>query len=207
MTRLIPIALLVTFSVLVGGCGGRGALSVSNPFIESVTGGASAGPGSGLWGDTTWDPAGNHLGCIPARRYALAIGVHNNTKHDVTIAGVDGSQPLARVMERVAVQARLMPLLPKNNYLEVAGLGNWSPSATMPLVVPAGRDAWLQLNFLMRDCSLIDPHDSVTLNNSVRISYTANRKAGRQEIRTVPTILMRASHADAVRYHRHPYAG
>ncbi len=165
--------------VVVSGCGG-GAKTVQRPFVGG--GGVSSGPGSGLWGDGSSGPSGEHIGCIRGRRYAILITVHNRTKRTITLLGAGGPQPLPEVIERVAVQVRLAPPPPKGD-LAVTGLRSWSGQNSSPVAIPPGRDGWVQSNFLMRNCALLRGREPLTVNRSITLRYNAGGAKGAQVVR------------------------
>jgi hypothetical protein len=106
--------------------------------------------------------------CIPRRRLAVLITVHNRTSRTVTLLGAGGPEPLPGVIVRAAVQVRLAPPAPKGD-LEVIGLRGWSQRRAEPVAIPPGRDGWVQSNFLMRNCALVSR--SVTVNRAITLRY------------------------------------
>jgi len=122
-----------------------------------------------------------HLGCISGRHFALDVTVRNRTTSTATILGGGGDQPLAKVMKRVAVQVRLASPPPKGDAF-VTGLRAWSQQASESVAIPPGRDAWVQSNFLMRNCSLLHPGQHMTLNRGITLSYGTNGAAHKQRI-------------------------
>ena len=152
--------------------------------------GMSSGPGSGLWGDTYSGPSGDHIGCMPGRRYALAVTLHNRSQSAVTITDVRGSEPAPRIIRRVAVQLRLAPPPPNNNQQgdltsggAAAGrLMPWSRSPLVPIVIPPGRSAVVQSNFLMRACRLLRHGQTITANHAISVAYTVGQQTGRQTV-------------------------
>ena len=178
------------------------------PFAYDAASGTDSGPVSGLWGDGSSGPSGIELGCIPGRRYGMAIVVHNQTEQAVTILRVGGVQRHVRVIKRVAVQAR--PKQPENGEARSdIGLRSWSRTSGQPLTVPAGSDAWLQLNFLMGRCSLINPSGQLVVSDRLAITYQDSSGATDQEQtpRVQRLILTRASKAAITAYRRNPEAG
>jgi hypothetical protein len=111
-----------------------------------------------------------HIGCIDGRRFAVLITVHNRTPGTVTLLGGDGRQVSSDVVDRVAVQVRLAPPPPKGDLLQ-AGLRSWSGQMSAPAAIPAGRDAWVQSNFLMRRCSSLGGHAALTVNRTITLTY------------------------------------
>jgi hypothetical protein len=167
------LTLAVAALVLASGCG-EGNQSAKRPFV--ARGGVESGPGSRLWGDTYSGPSGNHVGCIRGRKLAVLITVRNRTKRRVTLLGGAGPQPSSAVIERVAVQVRLAP--PPKGDLALIGLRSWNPRNSSPVAVPPGRGAWVQSNFLMRDCSLLSLLEPLTLNRSTTLTYDVDGAAG-----------------------------
>ncbi len=164
--RLVVLAVLL---VALAGCGSN-ARAPKSPFLAG--GGVESGPGSGLWGDTYSGPDGNHVGCIRGRRLAELITVHNRTKKAITLLGGGGPQSSAGVIERVAVQVRLAAPPTTGDFAEI-GLRGWSAHDSAAAVIPPGRDAWVQSNFLMRDCSQLAPFQPLTANRSITLRYRA----------------------------------
>jgi hypothetical protein len=150
------------------------------PFVAGA--GVESGPSSGLWGDTSAGPHGMQIGCISGRRLTVVTTVHNRAKRTVTLLGAGGPQLFPRVIERVAIQVRLAPPERPNGRALVIGMRPWNPRNSPPVAVPPGRDAWLQSNFLMRNCKLLRSIEPVTVNRSTTLSYRADRVAGRQII-------------------------
>ena len=173
----IALTLLVIAGI-ASGCD-ESAHVVQNPFEPGN--GVESGPGSKLWGDTYSGPQGNHVGCIQGRHLAVLITVHNRTNRTVTLRGGDGPQPFVSVIERVAVQVRRAPPPPKGSNF-VSGLRPWSPWPSSSVPIPRGRDAWVQLNFLMRNCAVLQSFEPVTVNRSITLSYSADGAEGTQAI-------------------------
>jgi hypothetical protein len=76
------------------------------------------------------------------------------------------------VIERVAVQVRLAPLPPKGD-LAVIGLRSWIGRNSSPVAIPAGRDGWVQSNFLMREGSLLRGREPALVNRNTTVKYSA----------------------------------
>ena len=174
---LLGVAALAGLMV-VDGCG-AGAQAVKRPFV--ARGGVSSGPSSGLWGDGSSGPSGEHIGCIRGRKFAVLITVHNRLKRTITLLGGGGPQPFGDVIERVAVQVRLAPPPPKGD-MAVAGLRSWIGRNSSPVAIPAGRDGWVQSNFLMRNCSLLRRREPVMVNRSTTLKYSAGGSDGTQVV-------------------------
>jgi hypothetical protein len=171
MNLLLVLAAAAVLTV-VSGCG-AGTQPVKSPFSASP--GVEDGPGSGLWGDKSSGPRGMQIGCIRGRRFAVLITVHNHTRQTITLLGAVATQHLPEVIERVAVQVRLAPPPPKGD-LAVIGLRFWNPRNSSPAAIPAGRDGWVQSNFLMRNCARLRPTEPVTVNRSITLNYSAGMK-------------------------------
>jgi hypothetical protein len=176
------VALGVVLAGVLAGCslGGAAASRVAvAPF--TVHGGSESGPGSGLWGDTSSGPTGDHVGCLPGRHYALAVTLRNHSASTVTITGVRGSEPVPRIIRRVGVQLRLAPQTSASEQFAAGGgLKSWSRSRLVPLAVPPRRSAVVQSNFLMQRCSQLPPHQALTVNRSIVVAYEAGQIAGHQ---------------------------
>jgi hypothetical protein len=179
----LPYAAILTLALaapllLVGGCGAGNKL-IKRPFAARA--GIESGPGSRLWGDTSSGPSGSRVGCIRGRKLAVLITVHNRTKRRVMLLGGGGPQPSSAVIERVAVQVRLASPPPKGD-LAVIGLRSWNPRNSSPVSIPPARDAWVQSNFLMRDCSLLSLLEPLTVNRSTSLTYRLDGAEGEQVV-------------------------
>jgi len=145
------------------------------------------------------------LGCIPNRRFAMAVPIHNQSDQSITILTVGGSQPHPRIVRRMAIQAWPDP----QDNRPFALVHKWSRTPGRPLVVPADTDAWLQLNFLMRRCNLIKRGAHVPVSDILSISY--QDEAGMQGVQAtppiVPLILTRASKDAIDSYRANPSPG
>jgi hypothetical protein len=175
-----PFACLAAALLVMALCG-CGAASPDLKNALAAGGGEESGPSSGLWGDTGSGPKGMSIGCIHGRRFAVLITVHNKTDRTLSLVGATGSHGLPGVIDRVAVQVRLAPPPPKGD-LVVTGLRSWNARNSPPAVIPPGRDGWVQSNFLMRNCALLDGHGPVTLNRSATLIYKAGATTYRQVV-------------------------
>jgi hypothetical protein len=164
--------------LLVAGCGATRHVSGA-PFVAE--GGESSGPSSGLWGDSGSGPSGMHVGCIDGRRFAVLITVRNRSKREVTLQAAGGSEDVARVLRRAAVQVHLAPPPPTGD-LAVTGLRGWNGQDSRPAAIPAGREAWVQSNFLMGDCRSLRPGERVIANRSTMLAYRVGGSAGSQVV-------------------------
>jgi len=178
-----PVAIVAgaaaLLAILGNGCGGS-KQTVNAPF--AVEGGVASGPGSGLWGDGSSGPSGMHVGCIRGRRLALVITVRNRTKHEIMLLGGGGAQRFHDVIERVAVQVRLASPPPTGDAIGDPGLRRWSRRSSLALPIPAGRRAWVQSNFLMRNCSALRRGEVLTVNRSIALSYRAAGSSDTQAV-------------------------
>lgn len=153
---------------------------VTAPF--AVDGGVASGPTSGLWGDGSSGPAGMEVGCINGRRLAVLITVRNRTSRTITLVGGGGAQRFSDVIERVAVQVRLAPPPPPGDAVGDSGLRSWSGRNSPSVAIPAGRRAWVQSDFLMRNCGSLRRDDAVTVDRSITLSYRAGGRNGMQVV-------------------------
>src|SRR5262249_36728185 len=147
----------------VAGCGDS-SHRMSPPFVAD--GGFAAGPGSGLWGDTTSGPDGDHLGCLAGRHYAHAVTFRNQLNEAVTLTGAYGADTAPRIIHLVAVQFRLAPPPPKGDLL-VSNLRRWSAAPAAPVTIPPGRSAAVQSNFLMRHCDELAHNRKLVVDGSL----------------------------------------
>jgi hypothetical protein len=157
---------------------------IVKPFVAGV--GLEAGPGSGLWGDLSSGPDGMQIGCIRGRRFAILIGVRNRTRHTVRLLGSSAprllgaaGQGLSRVIESVAAQVTLAPPPPKGDVF-VSGLRAWSSHDSSSVAIPARREGWVQLSFLMRNCNLLRKLESTTVNRRITLGYSVGAVKGTQ---------------------------
>lgn len=173
--RRVALALVV---IVGSGCGAS-TQTIAAPFAAG--GGTSSGPGSGLWGDGSSGPTGMHLGCIDGRRFAVLITVHNRTRRTISLLGGGGPQRSPDVIKRVAVQVRLAPPPPEGD-VAVSGLRPWNSRNSAPATIPAGRDAWVQSNFLMRNCTSLRTGEALTVNRGITLSYRAGGGQGTEAV-------------------------
>jgi len=122
-----------------------------------------------------------HIGCIKGRRFAVLVTVQNATKRTVTLLGGGGPQASRDVFQRVAVQVRLAPS-PNEGGLFQPGLRSWIGRNSPPVAIPAGRDAWVQSNFLMRNCGTLRRNEATTVNRSITLTYRAGGSTRTQRI-------------------------
>ena len=172
-----PLPLLAAAILATGlsGCADDGTSSIKQPFTSD--GSLENGPTSSLWGDTSSWPQGSSIGCIRGRHFAVLITVHNQTRKSIALLGAAGAQSFRDVIERVAVQVRLAPP-PSTGPFAVTGLKSWSPRSSPPVLIPPGRDAWVQSNYSMRNCAHLRGSEPATINRSTTLIYRAD--AGRQ---------------------------
>jgi hypothetical protein len=153
-----------------------GGAQTVKPFVAGT--GTESGPSSRLWGDGSSGPEGMNIGCIRGRRFAILIGVRNRTKRSTTLLGAV-TQGLPRVIESVAAQVALAPPPPKGDVF-VSGLRAWNPHDSSSVAIPAAREAWVQLNFLMRNCNLLRKREPVTVNRGSRWPTALEARRGRR---------------------------
>jgi hypothetical protein len=178
MSQVRAVTAALALVVVVGsGCGSSDP-AVRAPF--AADGGTSSGPSSGLWGDGSSGPKGMQIGCIDGRRFAVLITVRNRTRRTITLLGGGGSQRSPDVITRAAVQVRLAPS-PKEG-LHQPGLRAWIGENSSPVAVPGDRSAWVQSNFLMRNCRSLTRGESLTVKPSITLSYDADGSRRTQTI-------------------------
>src|ERR1051326_1433176 len=181
MSAKLRVPSLAAAAILLLGAGGCGDPSPrsSQPFVAN--GGIAAGPGSGLWGDTTSGPDGDHLGCLAGRHYAQAVTFRNRSDEAVRLTGAHGADPAPRIIDRVAVQLRLAPPSPKGDLI-VTNLRRWSAAPAVPVAIPPGRTGVVQSNFLMRHCDELARDRALIVGGSLVLSFRTSGHAGRQEV-------------------------
>jgi hypothetical protein len=201
-TLALSASLLLALTAL-----GSSRAAVPAPFAYSQASGFDGGPMSGNWDDGGSGPKGIHLGCIPARHYAMAVPIDNQAGQTITILSVGGTQPHPRIIRRVAVQAWPKPA--QNGGMLQIGLHQWSRTPGNALAVPADATAWLQLNFLMDRCALIKRGAHIPISDTLTITYQdATGAQGHQTIPPMlPIILTRASKDAITNYKANPSAG
>jgi hypothetical protein len=178
MIRRAGVGLALVVIVVGGGCG-RTTETVDAPFVATRS--TEGGPGSGLWGDGSSGPTGMHLGCIEGRRFAVLVTARNRTKRTITVLEGGGPQRFTDVIERVAVQVRLAPPPPQGDLVQ-PGLRPWIGWNSPPVAIPAGRDVWVQSNFLMRNCGSLRQKEALTVNRSITLTYRAGGSKGAQAV-------------------------
>lgn len=169
--------------IAVAHTGPAGVARAAAPF--DGPGGTETGPESGLWGDTGSGPSGDHIGCMPGRRFTQVVTLRNRSPYSVTITGATGPVPDPRVMRRVGVQLRLAPQSSDESLgdaLEPENLRPWSTSPAGPVAIPPGRSAVVQSDFLMSRCTELRPHRTLTYNRSIVVTYRLQGRAGRQKV-------------------------
>lgn len=160
----------------------------SGPFV--LNGGFIGGGESGLSGDGGSGPKGTSLGCINHRHYSQAFGIQNRSHAPVTLVGANGANPSPRIIDLVAVQLRLSP--PQRRPSTIPNLGgggmdlvyrHWSAAPTRTVVLPPGRIATVQSNYLMRHCSGLASGRKVVVPGSLVLHY---RASGRVHQKLIP---------------------
>jgi hypothetical protein len=188
--RPISHILLVTAPLLAltVGCGGSSSdkaaaqtfQKAAAPFAAPID--FEGGPGSGLWGDTASGPSGARLGCLPGRRYAVAVTLPNRSSSTVTITGVGGAQPAPAIIRRIAVQVRLAPPSPTGDAVGSPALGAWSAASLVPVAIPPRKRAVVQSNFLMGRCGDLGRRQALIVNRAIVVAYRIGKHTGRQTI-------------------------
>jgi hypothetical protein len=152
------------------------------PFV--LNGGSVGGGESGLFGDGASGRQGTTLGCIEGRHYSEAFGIQNRSHAPVTLIRAHGASPAPGIVDRVAVQFRLSPpyhpseLAPGDLVYR-----HWSDAPTSPLVLPPGRIATVQSNFVFRHCGQLASGRSITVPGSLVLGY---RTYGHRHRKTIP---------------------
>jgi hypothetical protein len=185
---------------------------VAGPFVS--IGGVAAGPGSGLWGDGDFGPDKVELGCIPRRRYPLAIVEKNRSGAAVRIVAAEMRLAAPGALRPLAIQVRLMPPLPPPPNRRtlgpppIVGLRGWSSAPMKPLLVPAGRAVSIQVDFVMGDCAHVRKHQRIAGSDTIRLTYVSSGVTGHQTMRThAVVVLSPTTPAQAAHYYAHPGAG
>ena len=184
MMTVMYRAILVLAALLVSvasGCGSAGSgQAVRDPF--TVLPGVESGPSSGAWGDGGSGPGGQQTGCIDGRKLAVVITVHNASKQTITLLGGTGHEKYSGIIDPVAVLVSVRPPPPSGDMMQT-GLRSWTATAdSAPADIPPGRDAWVQSNFLMRDCASLPSVEPVTANRTVTLDYRTDDGEGQQVI-------------------------
>jgi hypothetical protein len=181
MTHRVTLGLAVLIaSVAASGCGGGGAgQAVHDPFTTLP--GVESGPGSGAWGDGGSGPGGLQTGCIDGRKLAVLITIHNPTKDTITLLGGVGHEKHSDIIDPVAVQVSLRPPPPNGSMAQI-GLRSWTATGSPPADIPPGRDAWVQSNFLMRNCASLQSIEPLTANQRITLDYRTDDGDGEQVI-------------------------
>ena len=183
---IVFVAASATLLVFTAGCVGSSSGPAKTrpedtaPFAAPMN--FASGPSSGLWGDTSSGPSGNRIGCLPGRRYWAAVTLRNRSASTVIITDVGGLEPASRIIHRVAVQVRLAPPAPTGGAVGSLGVEGWSASPLVPVAIAPGKRAVVQANFLMRRCSALGPHQTLTANRAIVIAYRVGERVGHQEL-------------------------
>ncbi len=182
MRKSLAAFMFVVALLLVGAAcsAGKTSHAPAQPFVA-----VSLAAGMSGVGDGPSTPTGDHLRCRSGRHYAQDLTLRNRSGIPVTLTGGVLDWPSALVVQRVAVQVRLAPP-PPNGDAVITGLRNWSRSAATPVTIPPGRSAWVQSNFLLRNCGLLMPHGRLITNRAVTLTFTANGGQGNQRL-SVPS--------------------
>lgn len=176
---MIRRSALVGFVILFGaGCGGGRGIPRAAFIAE---GGTSSGPESRAWGDGISGPSGLHVGCIDGRRFAVVITVHNRTNETIKLLAAGGPEEAPTRIKRMAVQVRLAPPPPTGDRA-VIGLRGWNAHDSGAAEIPAHRDAWIQSNFLMRNCQSLRQGKALIVNRSTTLTYDARGGTGTETV-------------------------
>jgi hypothetical protein len=122
-----------------------------------------------------------HIGCIAGRQFAVLITVHNRTNDSIMLIGGGGPQRAPHVIKRVAIQVKLAPPPPKGDIF-IPGLRSWLPISSGPVDIPAGRDAWVQSNFLMSNCRSLMAGQRLIVNRSITLAFRDGETNGSQTV-------------------------
>ena len=172
--KLVRVALVVTVLLCVTSAVALAASGhLSRPFVP--VGGFAAGL-SGV-GDGPSTPTGDHLRCRPGRRYAQLVTLRNRSGAPVTLTGATLDSVSVPVIRRVAVQFRLAPP-PTTGDHTVVGLRSWSASKTVAIVIPSGRAAWVQSNFVMGECGQLPTTRALVYSRALAVRYLAGGQSG-----------------------------
>jgi hypothetical protein len=165
------------FAVLVlEGCGSPSGHGPAAAALVRAPGN-EAGTTSGAWGDGGWNARGLTLGYVPGRHFRLLFTVRNRSSSPVVLLGAGGAQRAHTLLRRVAAQVSLAPPPPTGD-LDVTGLRRWSAASPQPVTIPAGREAWVQLDFVMLDaCRWFDSGAHETVDRSILLRYRDGQEA------------------------------
>lgn len=201
MGRVTACALVAVLALTGVGCGGSGKQPISVPAQQAASvaaaktdvgagrgpfvpgGGIATGPGSSLWGDRSSGPDGMQVGCVSRRHLAIAVMLRNRSREAVMLVGAAGPDSPS-IISRVAVQLRLAPPPPSGDML-FTPLRHWSAAPAVPVMIPPGRSAIVQSNFLMRHCNTLTGAQTLTVGGSLTLSYRQAAHSGQQRV-TVP---------------------
>jgi hypothetical protein len=148
------------------------------PFVPDGT--LATGSTSGHWGDGSSARTGAELGCISRRHYTSAITVRNRWHTAVTLTGARGPDPLPAVLDRVAMQVRLLPR--QTGDVPQLLIKHWSAASARPVRIAPGCSAVVQSNFLMRNCRLLPRHRRVAVPGSFVLFYRLSDRVARQHV-------------------------
>lgn len=172
---------LAAAAIVLLGAAGCGSSSDGFKQRFAVNGGIEAGPGSGLWGDTSSGPDGMHVGCVAGRHYAFAFTIRNRSNAAVILQSAQGSDPAPGIIRRVAVQFRLAPP-PTTGSRFVSNLRRWSSAPATPVTIASRRSAAVQSNFVMRHCKALAGGRTLVVDGSFLLNFQASDHAERQKV-------------------------
>lgn len=108
--------------------------------------------------------------------FAVQFTIRNAGSHAATLLGAESPQPGHRLLRRIGQRFELVPDATRSSRMLVTGLGPpYGAVRPRPLVVPPGRDAWVQFNFVMGDCRFFRPGARRTYNRSTLLRYRVGR--------------------------------
>ena len=169
---------------LTVGCNGSTPSGAASPLARAPFGAPiefGGGPGSGLWGDGESGPFGSRLGCLPGRRYTTHFAVPNRSRSTVTITGLGGVQRSPHIIRLVAIRVGLAPPPTGGDLVAPTPRGR-RVSASTPIMIPPGRAAVVESDFLMSGCAALRRHQVLIANSSTIVSYRIGDHTGRQQI-------------------------
>lgn len=149
------------------GNGARTVIAARSPFVRAAHNEAAPGRGPWLAQRGIFEPYrdGGHL--------SVLFAVRNRSRSEVTLVGAAAPQSGHRLLRRVGVQLKLAPPPPKGD-LAVIGMRRWRRSRPTPVVVPPGREAWVQFDFVLTDCRFFDAGVVQTYNRRTILRYRAH---------------------------------
>jgi hypothetical protein len=172
---------------LLAGCGSTYHAQAEGPLGVDYGGADAVSSSSSLFGDGSSGQEGTQVGCIDGRHLVVTSSIRNRTRHAITLTGsprVELDSSATRVGVGFELRSPSSPNGPPDPPLD------WSTHGPTPLVLPAGRAAWIESSISMSHCALLDPHQwSSFVGGEITLEYRSRGTSGTQAVSSVPIAL------------------